>query len=391
MTRVCMVTLTDVRNDLRIRKEAATLAKRYDVVVISHIVKPPSRAFELDGFRVVAVPLWTRRLPKWPVFWLVKYKEFVLRAVRAALRERAAVRHGHDLSGAMPAMIAARLRGSAFVYDAHELEADQESVVHRVWWLRRILLACLRIVMRRADRVICASEARARIMLAEYGARELPTAILNVTPRAGLPQGGTVNEFTRGLDLSGKRVALYQGSIAPGRGLDRVARALRMLPDDVVLLIVGGGSTSVRDELIAITEREGTRSRLHMTGHVPADSLTAYMALAHVGIAIYRNTCRNNYHCAPNKLFEYASQGLPVVGPNFPEVESVIDGHGIGATFDPESPESIAAALRDVLDNPARREEMSRRAVKLKDTVNWEAQEERLLALYDGLLARRVP
>jgi len=278
-----------------------------------------------------------------------------------------------------------------------------------------LLLWSLRFIMRRADRIICASESRADIMLAEYGARNRPTPILNVTPRAGMPRTAfpktesganrkpgdshhmpdgksaspSANHFDiqdagRPVDLSGKRVVLYQGTLAPGRGLDRVVAALRYLDEDIVLMVLGRGSTF--DALIEQAKREGTRDRLIMVGQVPADALAAYMNRAHVGLAIYLNTCRNNYHCAPNKIYEYASVGLPVVAPNFPDVEAVVTTFDIGRTFDPERPESIADAIREVLNNPTRRDEMSRHALELKEHVNWEGQEEKLRSLYHQLL-----
>jgi len=390
-----MITLTDVRNDLRIRKEAESLARSYDVSIVCHIESQPPGITEYRGLRVINVRMRTRGLPKWPMFWTVKYAEFAWRAMRAAVRERAVVYHGHEITGCIPALIAARRRGAKFVYDAHELEADRAGFIEKSWWLRRVSLWCLRSVLRHADHVICASESRAKIMLEEYGVRELPTPILNVTPRAGMPdlsmEGSAgiaprvvVRDAGREIDLTGKRVVLYQGTLAAGRGLDRVVSALCHLDQDIVLLVLGRGATF--DALIAQSEREGTRNRLIMAGQVPADALAGYMRLAHLGLAIYRNTCRNNYYCAPNKIYEYASVGLPVVGPNFPDVESVLIGRRIGRVFDPDDPPSIAKAISEVFADPVLRAEMSRNALALKEQVNWEQQEEKLAGLYEGLL-----
>jgi glycosyltransferase involved in cell wall biosynthesis len=386
--RICMITLTDVRNDLRIRKEAESLAEIYNVHVVSLCENEPRHRFDFRRLKVINIPLVTRRLPKSPLFWLMKYLEFLLRAAYSAARVRARVYHGHELAGSLPSLFAARLRRAKFIYDAHELEADRVGAIQKSPWLHRLMLWSLRLVMRQADHVICASESRADIMLAEYGARERPTPILNVTPRAGMPNSEVktpacpVNPTE--LNLVGKRVVIYQGTLAPGRGLDRVVSALNHLDDDVVLLVLGSGTTF--DSLIAQAERQATRHRLIMLGQVPADSLVAYMRLAHVGLAIYLNTCRNNYHCAPNKIFEYASVGLPVVGPNFPDVEAVVSQYDIGRTFDPESPDSIAAAIREVLNDPNRRETMSRNARLLKEHINWESQEAKLRGIYKKLL-----
>lgn len=379
-----MITLTDVRHDLRIRKEAESATQAHEVIVVSNMESVVENEQTFRGFTIRNVRLRTRWLPKSPVFWIIKYGEFTLRAARAAARCRADLYHGHEITGAVPALLAARWRGAKFVYDAHELEADRTGHVEKSWWLKRLVMFCLRRVLRRADHVICASESRADIMLAEYGVRERPTAILNVTPRAGLPSMVDPAQVLADHDLAGKRIVLYQGAIMPGRGLDHATAALKFLPQDVVFVVLGGGDPAA---LVAQAERDGTRDRLILVGRVPPDELTAYMRRADVGLAIYRNTCRNNYYCAPNKVYEYASEGLPIVGPNFPDVQALVETTGIGATFDPEDPSSIAAAIRTVLDAPERRAAMSAAARRLNETVNWEQQAGRLRNIYDNLLA----
>lgn len=90
----------------------------------------------------------------------------------------------------------------------------------------------------------------------------------------------------------------------------------------------------------------------------------------------------------PTKVFEYMAMGLPVVLTRKPFSEEMVEKYKFGVCVDPQNTEEFAAAIRDLLDNPAKAHEMGengRRAVK--EVFNWEKEEENLLQLYHTCLA----
>ena len=382
--RVCMVTFRNVRHIMRVRREAASLGSKHDVYVVDHVHGGGRGGF--DGFEIRSLHLATRRLPSAPAFWALKYLEFLARATTAALATRADVYHGHDVVGAFPAWIAARLRGAAFVYDAHELELDRTGPVTRSWigvLHRRFVLWLLQ----RADRVISASEERSIFMVERYGLRTPPLSIMNVTPRNGVAIGPPAT-WPHGPPPGAARVIFYQGVLVPGRGLEVMVGALKFLPQDIVLVVVGGGVA--REPMLARAQADGTSARLWMVGPVPAEQVVSYARTAHAGIVIYRNTNYNNRYCAPNKLFDYCAAGIPVVGSDQPAIRRVIERFGAGALFDPEDPQSLARAVLEVVGDEETRARMARNADRVRSELNWEGQAVRLLSLYDELAATRA-
>ena len=278
--------------------------------------------------------------------------------------------------------------GGAFIYDAHELELDVgRGPLQRVAWVHAIFRFCVRFLLRRADAVICASEDRADVMTADYGVRARPTAIVNVTSRHGLPAGEPA-PWPEGLRRPDDVVTvIYQGGLTPGRGLPEVVGALQHLPERVVLIVVGDGAD--RPAIERRIRDEGLEDRVALVGKVPAAEVASWMRLGDVGVVIYQNTCRNNFHCAPNKLYDYCAVGVPVVGSNFPGVASIVEPNGVGALFDPTSPQSIAAAIQDVVGDPSRHARLAANAARLKERFNWEQQEDRLRDLYRAVLEAR--
>ncbi|MBU0742281.1 glycosyltransferase [bacterium] len=370
---------------MRIRREAASLASRHEVCVVDH-VRGGGGSRRLDGFTVRSVPLVAHRLPSSPFFWPVMYLEFLLRATTAAIAAGADAYHGHEVVGALPAWIAARLRRADFVYDAHELELDRTGPVTRSWIgaLHRSFVLWL---LRRADRVICASEARSAVMVERYGLKTRPLSIMNVTPRDGLPEGPTA-VWPAGPPPQAARLLVYQGVLTRGRGLANMVGALKHLPEDIVLVVVGDGAAG--DDMRARAQADGTAGRLWMVGKVPAAQVVSYMRLAHAGIVIYRDTNLNNHHCSPNKLYDYCAAGVPIVGSDQPEIRSLVERFDVGALFDPEDPRSLARAVLEVVGDEEIRSRMARNAERVRSEINWEGQGERLLSLYAGLASERT-
>ena len=66
-----------------------------------------------------------------------------------------------------------------------------------------------------------------------------------------------------------------------------------------------------------------------------------------------RNICKNFYWFYPNKFFEYMlAAALPVAVSHFPDVTAHVEREKCGVVFDPDSPQSIADALRRLYEHP---------------------------------------
>jgi glycosyltransferase involved in cell wall biosynthesis len=76
---------------------------------------------------------------------------------------------------------------------------------------------------------------------------------------------------------------------------------------------------------------------------------------------------------------------VPVVASRFPELVKVVEGLGIGATFDPERPEDIAAAVNGVLDDAAALARARENVARAASLFTWENESAKLLEVYRAL------
>ena len=318
------------------------------------------------------------------VQYVASYVEFLTKAIVAALRSRADVYEANDLPPLLAAVVAAKLRGKPVVYRAHELWSEATpNVRFAAFWrfMERTLVP-------RADYVVTPEENRSRIYEVELRARRPPITVRNCPPYRPPIASSRLRDELRRRGIQCSTIVLYQGLVDSMRCIEEIAEATRFFDDGVVLVIMGTGYGKWANPTTALAGYE----RIVVLPPVPYHELVPYTASADIGILLYRNDCRNNYYCAPNKLFEYMMMGLPMIAANYPGLLPLVEGEGVGLCVDPESPQAIAAAVNRLAADPDRRERMRQNGLRLaKDRYNWEIESAPLLQLYGSLASTDAP
>lgn len=142
--------------------------------------------------------------------------------------------------------------------------------------------------------------------------------------------------------LAGKNVILYQGHIGAGRDLTNFAKAVNELGENYMLLLVGKDHNTVADL------RRHCSNILHIP-FIPAPDYLVFTMHSDIGILSYDPTSINNVYCAPNKLFEYASFGLPMLGNDIPGLKYMLEFYNAGVIVDETSVESIKRAIVEIV------------------------------------------
>lgn len=79
-----------------------------------------------------------------------------------------------------------------------------------------------------------------------------------------------------------------------------------------------------------------------------------------------------------------------MVSSDFPALREVVEACGLGCTFDPEEPESIAAAIDRVLADAQRSDTMKKNALAAARMFNWETESAKLLQVCRRLSRRAL-
>lgn len=306
---------------------------------------------------------------------LQRHLRFWCATLSEVLRHRPSVVVSVDYFTTFVGWLASRLTGAHFVYDAHELiipePHEKMSLRDRFWYQME------RVAVRHADLIIAANDDRARLMQEHYRLCCIPITMRNIPPiNQNTLERSTIlaqyPEFSR--RNPEEYLILYQGDVSLSRGIDRFVMALAHLPANYRIIVVGDGPDLERLRVIGQTfKREG---RFDTLGWIENRLLPVIAAAADVGIVTYPFKGQNNIYCAPNKVFEYAQAGLPVVTTDQPPLRSMVTSYGIGKLVSRrDDSETMAAVIREVAENKAKYTQAL--AHFLKDH-RWEEEAERV-------------
>jgi glycosyltransferase involved in cell wall biosynthesis len=274
-----------------------------------------------------------------------------------------------------------RRLGVPLVYAPHELETRRMGVDADVLELDG---AIERQAMAFVDALVTVSPSIAAWYQREYGV-ESPLVVRNVpvateSPAADLPDLRRIAGI-REDDI----LFLYLGVLGRGRRIDQLLELFRGLAEqgqkNKHLAFVGYGPME-RD----IRSAAQSSSNIHLLDAVPSDEVVALAAQADVGIVGVENRCLSYYYSLPNKLFEYAAAGLPVLAPDFPDIADVVRQMGVGWLVGDDSPAWLHLVSALTLDEVR---SARQRAQQQRNRFAWQQEVQPLLERYRVMMSSK--
>jgi glycosyltransferase involved in cell wall biosynthesis len=301
---------------------------------------------------------------------------FLKTAAKAMADAKPDVYHCHDFNTVWAGYRAVERWKAPLVYDSHEIYAHQ-NVPHPTRRRRWFVQAVERTVLKRAAAVITVNESIADYLAKKYRIAR-PVVVMNVPWKSVAVEPASLPEPFRADGLK----ILYLGGIMRGRGLEEAIHATALLPDARLIMMGPVVRPMYQEGFAKLAADLGIADRVYFVPPVPPEAVTAVASHATVGLAMINNICLSYFYSLPNKIFESMHAGLPVVASDFPEIKRIVEGYEVGVTCDPEDAAAIAAAIRRVLSDPVKYEQMRENARAAAGLFTWDREAEKLVALY---------
>ncbi len=305
----------------------------------------------------------------------VKHRAIDKRMVEIGAASDADVFHCHDLNTLRVGTILKQKTGALLVYDSHELQTERSRMTDRS---RAVAVKEEGGGLPFVDAMIVASPSWIEWNANLYGKLPDPTvSLINVPEPTEIDPSLDLRKV---LDIDPDQfIVIYQGSIQENRGIEPGIDAVAML-DGVTLVVIGYGYH--RPALEDIVRARGLGSKVLFFGPVPNNELISYSASADIGLANIVGSSVSYETSLPNKLFEYAMAGIPVIGSDSPEIGRIIKETGIGLTCDPEDATAIAQAIETIRNDPT---PFRQSTIPASERYNWSVESRVLLDLYASI------
>jgi glycosyltransferase involved in cell wall biosynthesis len=244
-------------------------------------------------------------------------------------------------------------------------------------------------VIRKADRIIAECPQDLEDLVRYYGAPEkkIVTIPCGVDTEEFYPIDKEMARTLLKLPLN-EKILLQLGRIVPRKGVDNVIKALSMLKNrKVQLVIVGGGedTSAEMNRLVRLAKRAGVEARVTFAGQKDRRDLKYYYAAADLFIT---TPWYEPFGITP---LEAMACGTPVVGSNVGGIKySVADGK-TGILVPPQDPDKLCRAVNSLLRAPMLMKQMSMDAVKrVNSQFTWKLVAQKTQILYQDIIQEEL-
>ena len=372
--KVLMITKSIYESDARVRREAETLTGMGHSLQVIAVDEDSQNIDAIDVIGLGEVSglrgsrattrSWLYRPVRW--FLLPEHRARAIRQFQRSVMDAAGdletapnIIHAHDFPALEPAVELADRFDAKLIYDTHEIWTGMQRHGRPEPIGRARTKSLETTLARKAQAVITVSEGAAKFLGERWG---LPVSVVR-------------NTFPTHADLGPPEHpsgVVYAGRVGSGRDLETAFESSILTESPGFgLHLMGPADNSVVVPSTVVSHPSGSLEEV--------DRL-----LAKVGIALVTliDGPVNHRVALPNKLFQAVSVGVPVVAANLPEMRSLVDQHGIGVTYTPRDPDSMAEAIGRVRDDYPTYVANVRAA---QSALSWDVDSSRLSDIYESI------
>jgi glycosyltransferase involved in cell wall biosynthesis len=337
---------------------------------------------EVYKYNSIKVPIKLRKYSS--IFFLpLRVIEGFWRVFRACLSSKSDLFIAAGFEDLFLVWIASFFLKANFIYIANELEGDRNRVRNPKLNKRvnKLVIRLERLILKKAKYTIAADYERAKVMEDWYGIDKIEV-LRNVPNFQDIENKGLIKSK---LNLAeSDKVLLYQGIVAPGRGIEVGIKGCAGIESDRIhFVILGFYTEGYKKKLLKVAE-ESNFKNIHFLEPVPWKELLSWTASCDISFVLIENISISYYLAAPNKLYETIMVNKPYIASDFPEIRRVHAIANSGIIVDPENVIAISGAIKKLLEDQGFYDKCVSNSKIVRKELNWEVEQNKLFEFVEA-------
>ena len=297
---------------------------------------------ERINYKRATIQLINQNKLKNKIFKYVKFFKYVKQKV---VIEKPDIIIASDLYSMIPVVKIKKKLSAKIIYDSREIYTQlagliNKPITQKIWsWYEKKYIA-------NVDIVLVTAEIDQKYLTVLYNHS-------NIVIMKNLPGNCFVNNGKNNLKnllcLSDEqKIFLYQGKLHNGRGIRFAIKCISHIKGSVLVLI---GDGPMKPQYLKTAKRYKIEDRIFFIDAVPYEQLATFAANAYIGLSLIQPISKSYEHALPNKLFEYAVSGLPVICSDLPAMKEMVEKHKTGITIQYSSADAFMKAYKEISHN----------------------------------------
>lgn len=173
---------------------------------------------------------------------------------------------------------------------------------------------------------------------------------------------------------SDRKIIMYCGRFYGWKGLEVLADAVKMLPEDVFVYIVGG----TKEEFMKVISRDVISEKLVFPGERPYAEVPTWLSAAD-GLLVLgtKHDSQSYYYTSPMKIFEYMAIERPIVASSTPAIRDILSSSE-AVFYEPDNANDLAEKMSFVANNPDATADKVRAAHRRTQGLTWQERARRV-------------
>lgn len=282
----------------------------------------------------------------------------------------------NDLDTLIPNFIVGKVRGKKIMYDTHEYftgvpELKGSPTKRKIWkffenW-----------IFPKLTTVYTVNNSVRQKYFEEFG-NEIGV-VRNV------PITEKIEPYALPENWKNKNILMMQGAgINEGRGGIELLEAMKYLPDNYMLIMIGSGTQWNEIKQKRLDWNLG--NKVEMIDKLPPAKLKKYTGLADIAFSLDSFDDLNCLYNLPNKIFDYIHALVPVIATAIPEVKYIVEKYNCGICVESNAPQVLASAVLKMMADVETYHIYKQNCVTAAKELCWENEREILKAIYKQYL-----